>query len=92
MLIHLLSAAPADVRTEVLAFLERSREQHTAADVAAVAGLLEPTAAWSSPASFGHGIAGAAEDAFEVAFGGGARRAERRFVHDLIAWMLRRAA
>jgi geranylgeranyl diphosphate synthase type II len=42
--------------------------------------------------AFGRGIAEAAGDTFELAFADVPDSPERRFVHDLIAWMLERDA
>ena len=92
MVIRLLSVAPAAVRAEVVAFLGRTREERTPSDVQHLAALLETYGCLDYARTFGQGIAEAAEAAFDVAFGSVPDSPERRFVHALIAWMLRRAA
>jgi geranylgeranyl diphosphate synthase type II len=92
MLIHLLSVASPAVRADVVGFLARRRDERTAADVAAVAALLREHGSLAFARSFGQGIADAATEAFEVAFASVPDSEERRFVHDLIGWMLDRAA
>lgn len=91
MLIHLLSEASPAERDDVLAFLDGERSTRTAADVAAVLDLMAQHGSIEFAHAFGAGIAGAAEDAFESAFAGVPDSDERRFLHDLIDWMLDRA-
>jgi geranylgeranyl diphosphate synthase, type II len=92
MLIHLLSVARPTVREELVAFLACRRHERTAEAVARVVDLLRDHGSLEFARSFGQGIADAATHAFEIAFADVPDSAERRFVHDLIAWMLDRAA
>lgn len=90
MLIHLLSEASPAERAEVVAFLRGERSSRSPEAVDRVLGLMARHGSLEFARAFGEGIAGAAGDAFEIAFAGVPDSPERRFVHDLIDWMLRR--
>jgi geranylgeranyl diphosphate synthase, type II len=90
MLIHLLTEASPTERAELLRFLDGERSSRLPADVAHVLSLMRAKGSIDFARAFAAGIAGAAEDAFETAFADVPDGTERRFVHDLIAWMLDR--
>ena len=92
MVIHLLREARGDDRRTVGRFLAMERQQRTARDVATILELMHRHGSIDFAREFGLGIAGAAGDAFEAAFADVPNSPERRFVHDLIAWMLERDA
>jgi geranylgeranyl diphosphate synthase, type II len=92
MLIHLLREARGDDRHAVERFLAMERPQRMPGDVAAMVELMRRYGSLDFTHAFGLGIAEAATDAFEVAFAGVPDSPERRFLHDLIAWMLERDA
>ena len=91
MLIHLSGkrgARPPSRRR----FLAMERPQRTPGDVAGMVELMRRYGSMDFARAFGLGIAEAATDAFEVAFDNVPDSPERRFIHDLIAWMLERDA
>jgi geranylgeranyl diphosphate synthase, type II len=68
------------------------RQERTPGDVAAIVELMRRHGSIDFAREFGLGIAKAAEDAFEAAFADVPDSPERRFVRELIAWMLERDA
>ncbi|HEX6687445.1 MAG TPA: polyprenyl synthetase family protein [Solirubrobacterales bacterium] len=92
MIIHLLRQARDDDRRAVERFLAMERPQRTPGDVAEMVELMRHYGSLDFTRAFGLGIAEAATDAFEVAFAAVSDSPERRFLHDLIAWMLERDA
>ena len=92
MVIHLLREARGDDRRAVGRFLAMERQQRTPGDVAAILELMHRHGSIDFAREFGLGIAGAAGGAFEAAFADVPDSPERRFVHELIAWMLEREA
>ncbi len=92
MVIHLLREARGDDRRAVGRFLTMERQQRTAGDVATILELMHRHGSIDFAREFGLGIAKAAGDAFEAAFADVPDSPERRFVHELIAWMLERDA
>ena len=92
MVIHLFREARGSDRRAVERFLGMERRQRTPADVAGMVELMERYGSLDFAREFGVGIAEAATDAFEVAFADVPESHERRFLHDLIAWMLERDA
>jgi geranylgeranyl diphosphate synthase, type II len=90
MVIHLLREARGDDRRAVGRFLAMERQQRTADDVAAILELMHRYGSIDFAREFGLGIASAAADAFEDAFAGVPDSPERRFVRELIGWMLER--
>jgi geranylgeranyl diphosphate synthase type II len=92
MVIHLVHEARGDDRRAVERFLTLERPQRTPGDVAAIVELMRRHGSIDFAREFGLGIAKAAGDAFEAAFADVPDSPERRFVHELIAWMLERDA
>jgi geranylgeranyl diphosphate synthase, type II len=92
MVIHLLRAARGRDRLAVEQFLAMERPQRTPGDVAGIVELMKRYGSLDFTREFGLGIAEAATGAFEVAFDEVPDSPERRFLHDLIAWMLDRDA
>jgi geranylgeranyl diphosphate synthase, type II len=92
MIIHLLREARGSDRDAVARFLAMEREQRTPGDVATILELMRGYGSIDFAREFGLGIANAAGDAFEAAFAEVPDSPERRFVHELIAWMLEREA
>jgi geranylgeranyl diphosphate synthase type II len=92
MVIHLLNEANGEDRRALERFLALERPQRTAEDVAAMVELMHRHGSLDFAQAFGQGIAEAADDAFEAAFADVPDSPERRFLRDLIAWMLERDA
>jgi geranylgeranyl diphosphate synthase type II len=92
MVIHLLREARGEDRGTVGSFLAMERHQRTPDDVATILELMRRHGSIDFAREFGVGIANAAGDAFEAAFADVPDSPERRFVHELIAWMLERDA
>ena len=92
MVIHLLREARGGDRHVVGRFLGMERQQRTPEDVATILELMRRHGSIDFAREFGLGIANAAGDAFETAFAEVPDSPERRFVHELIAWMLERDA
>jgi len=92
MVIHLMREASGGDRRAVERFLAMDRAQRTSADVAGVVELMRHYGSLDFAHEFGLGIAEAAGDAFEAAFANVPDSPERRFLHELIAWMLERDA
>jgi geranylgeranyl diphosphate synthase, type II len=92
MIIHLLREARGGDRDTVARFLAMERQQRTPGDVATILELMRRYGSINFAREFGLGIASAARDAFEASFADLPDSPERRFVHELIAWMLERDA
>jgi geranylgeranyl diphosphate synthase type II len=92
MVIHLLREARGDDRRAVEHFLALERPQRTPGDIAAIVELMRRHGSIDFAREFGLGIAKAAGEAFEAAFADVPDSPERRFVQELIAWMLERDA
>jgi geranylgeranyl diphosphate synthase type II len=92
MVIHLLREARGDDHRAVGRFLAMERQQRTPGDVATILELMRRHGSIDFAREFGLGIAKAADDAFEGAFADVPDSPERRFVHELIPWMLEREA
>jgi geranylgeranyl diphosphate synthase, type II len=92
MVIHLLREARGDDRRAVGRFLTLERQQRAPDDVAMILELMRRYGSIEFAREFGLGIAKAAGDEFEAAFADLPDSSERRFVHELIAWMLERDA
>jgi geranylgeranyl diphosphate synthase type II len=90
MIIHLLGEARGADRHTVERFLAMERQQRTRGDVATILELMHRCGSIDFAREFGLGIASAAGDAFEAAFANLPDSSERRFVHELIPWMLER--
>jgi geranylgeranyl diphosphate synthase, type II len=92
MVIHLLREARGDDRRAVRRFLTMERQQRAPEDVAMILELMRRYGSIDFAHEFGLGIAKAADDAFEAAFADVPDSPERRFVRELIAFMLEREA
>src|SRR6185312_15718185 len=92
MVIHLLREASGDDRRVVQRFLTMERQQRAAHDVATILELMRRHGSIDFAREFGLGIARAADDAFGAAFADVPDSPERRFVRELIAFMLEREA
>jgi geranylgeranyl diphosphate synthase, type II len=92
MVIHLLREARGDDRRVVRRFLTMERQQRAPDDVATILELMRRHGSIDFAREFGLGIAKAADDAFEAAFADVPDSPERRFVRELIAFMLEREA
>jgi geranylgeranyl diphosphate synthase type II len=90
MVIHLLREARDDDRRTVERFLAMERPERTPRDITGIVELMQRYGSLDFASAFGLGIAEAADDAFEAAFSDVPDSPERRFVHDLISWMLDR--
>ncbi len=91
MLIHLLRVLPEGDRSALVAFLGRTRDQRTEAEVGHVLDLMIRHGSIDYARQFGDGIAAAATEAFAEAFAGKAG-ADVDFIHGMIRWMLEREA
>lgn len=89
-LIHLLRNARGADKETLDRYLGLDRSQRTAAMVAEVRALLDVYGSIVFASAYAQGIAGAARDAFEVAFAPAADGPDRDFVHALIPYMLER--
>jgi geranylgeranyl diphosphate synthase type II len=92
MLVHLIDAVGRADRQWLQGFLELDRSQRADDDVQRLHDLMIRHGSIDFARQFGEGIASAADDLFDEAFRGVADSPERRFVHELIGWMLHRNA
>jgi geranylgeranyl diphosphate synthase type II len=92
MVIHVLREAQGDDRRAVRGFLAMERQERTPDDVTAILELMRRYGSIDFAREFGLGIANAAGGAFEAAFADVPESPERRFVQELIGWMLERDA
>jgi geranylgeranyl diphosphate synthase, type II len=90
MVIHLLREARGADGETVGRFLAMERQQRSPGDVATILELMHRYGSIDFAREFGVGIASAAGDAFDAAFADLPDSPERRFVHEIIAWMLER--
>ena len=91
MLIHLLRALDESTRDELIGgYLTRTRPERSDAQVREVLSLMERHGSIEYAAEYAAGIAAAAHDAFELAFAAAPPSEDRRFVEQLIAYMLER--
>jgi len=90
MLIHLLAAAGASDRQRVQAWLASAPSQRTPDVAAELLDLMHRYGSIAFADHFAHGIAASAAEAFEVAFAPAPPSAARRFVADLIPFMVDR--
>lgn len=91
-LIHLLRNAHGRDRDALDRYLSLERSQRTAAMVLKIRGLLDAYGSIEFAAAYARGIAGAALDAFELAFTPAAAGPDRDFVRALVPYMLDRRA
>jgi geranylgeranyl diphosphate synthase type II len=91
MLIHVLGAAePAD-RAWLERYLALPEDARTPAHMARVVELMAEHGSLDFAAAYGQGIAAAARDTFAAAFAGVGPSPHRRFVEDLVPYMLERS-
>jgi geranylgeranyl diphosphate synthase, type II len=90
MLIHLLAAARVPDRERLERYLALAPSERSPATVAEVAAMMHDYGSVSFADEFGHGIARSAGVAFEEAFAGVPDSPARRFVRDLIPYMVDR--
>jgi geranylgeranyl diphosphate synthase type II len=90
MLSHLLAAVPSVERQGVEGYLTMSRSERSDDQVAEVFGLMKAHGSISFADEFARGIARSARVAFEEAFAGTPDTQARRFVADLIPYMVDR--
>lgn len=90
MLIHLLQHADAEERRWLRSFLQAEREARSDADVAEVRRLMGDHGSLEFTRRFAAGIADAAASSFTVAFAGTPASPARRFVQELVPYMLER--
>lgn len=90
MLIHLLGTAPAADRQWLVDYLGRPEDDRTDSQVARVVALMHEHGSIDFAVAYGHGIAAAAHEAFEPAFGDVAASPHLDFVRGLVPYMLER--
>ena len=90
MLIHLLGAARGSDRALLGRYLRADRHERSADLVATVRSMMDHYGSIDFAADYAAGIAGAAIDAFEVAFAGARHDDAYRFVRALVPYMLER--
>jgi geranylgeranyl diphosphate synthase, type II len=90
MLIHLLAAATPSDRDRVESYLRLGRSQRSEGLISEVFEMMEAHGSIGFAEEFGRGIARSASVAFEEAFAGTPASPARRFVRDLIAYMVER--
>jgi geranylgeranyl diphosphate synthase type II len=90
MVIHLASHARGADRRTVQEFLVLEREERTPAAVEDIREMMDRHGSIAFARAFGHGIASAAHDAFDIAFESVPESRDREFLHDLIDYMLER--
>jgi geranylgeranyl diphosphate synthase type II len=90
MLIHLLAAAGPDDRAAVTDYLGLAPADRSPAVIARIHGLMQRHGSIAFADEFARGIAGSAAGAFEEAFATVPDSTARRFVRDLVAYMVER--
>jgi geranylgeranyl diphosphate synthase type II len=90
MVIHLLGAVGGSDRLFVVDFLAKDAGCRTDEEVRAVYELMSAHGSLEFARRFGWGIADAARSSFNEAFGGVPASDERKFLWDIIGWMLDR--
>ncbi len=90
MMIHLFTAAEPSDRARLERFLGRPRPQRTHEEASWVLDLMHGYGSIAFARAFARGIASAAQDAFAAAFGAAGDSPARRFVRDLIPYMIER--
>jgi geranylgeranyl diphosphate synthase type II len=90
MLLHLWAAADPPVRHLLATHLGRPARERTAEDAAAIVAAMQAHGSLSFAREFARGVAADALDAFEEAFAGVPDTPARRFVRDLVPYMVER--
>jgi geranylgeranyl diphosphate synthase type II len=91
MLIHLLEHASADERQRVADILGRPRQARTAADILWIRERMTTYQSIDYSERMAHGLAGAAQHAFEEAFADVPYSRDRLFLEGIVRWVLSRA-
>ena len=91
MIIHALHNLPAAEHCKLKAFLGQERAHRTAADVAHVRGQLDRTGALDHARTTARALGGAALYEFDKYFNGAGEGRDRRFMRNLLIWVLRRS-
>ena len=90
MLIHLLEHVSADERVRLADILSRPRQERGVEDVAWIRDRMEAHMSIPYAQRVAHGLAGAAQHAFEEVFGSVPDSRDRRFVRGVVRWALAR--
>lgn len=90
VLIHLLDHATPDERARLAETLARPRELRTDEDVVWIRERMDAHGSILYAQRMAHGLAGAAQHAFEDAFADVPDSRDRRFVHGVVRWVLTR--
>jgi geranylgeranyl diphosphate synthase type II len=91
MLIRLLRVASPEERLELGRILGASRESRTAADVGWVRERLDAYACIENARQVAHGLAGAAQHEFQIAYRDLPPSRDKQFLESLAAWVISRA-
>jgi geranylgeranyl diphosphate synthase type II len=91
MLIHLLRQAKSDDRGRLQEFLALDRRQRSADDIAWVRRLMDEHGCLERAGLVAHGLAGAARHEFDRVYGGLPDSRDKRFIEQIITWVLHRA-
>lgn len=91
MLIELLRRATAEERARLADFLAQPRPERTASEVAWVRARMDAYGCLERARQVAHGLAGAARHEFASCFGGLPDGRDRRFVAELVTWVLSRS-
>jgi geranylgeranyl diphosphate synthase type II len=90
MLIHLLEHASPDERSLIAGILSRPRQSRTEADVTWIRQRMDTYGSVQYAQRVAHGLAGAAQHAFEEIFGDIPDSRDRRFIEGIVRWVLAR--
>jgi len=90
MLLHLLAATDASDRARVERYLARNRSERLGSEITEIHTMMQEHGSIAFAAEFARGIARSAELAFEDAFAGVADSPARRFVRQMIPYMVER--
>jgi len=90
MLIHLLEHIGTDERTRLLEVLSRPRSQRRAGGVTWIRDRMDAHDSIRYAQQVAHGLAGAAQNAFDDAFGGLPPSRDRTFLRAVVRWVLAR--
>jgi geranylgeranyl diphosphate synthase, type II len=91
MLIHLLKHTSIDERQNLAMFLSRHRQARTGDEIAWVRERMDAYGSLEYARQIAHGLAGAARHAFDELFRDVPDSRDRRFLRDVVPWMLSRA-
>lgn len=91
MLIHLLEHASVAERTHVADILARPRHERTEKEIGWIRARMDAHGSIHYSEQVAHGLAGAAQHAFDEAFGGVPPSRDRMFLEGVVRWVLSRA-